>query len=293
MKKKKIFFVNGYLGAGKTSVINQLLLSGKLSKVFIIENEMASYNVDGQCLHLDPKQVKVLSGECICCGSPEELVKILKKIHAEYDNVIIESSGVTSMKNLLVKILEHKELEDMFQIQACVLVVDALGLERTNILDLEVSDFVLVTKKDALQTERQHKKLETFTGKTFQHVDFKIKEGIEDSSWIEKLLKNTPRSFRDWALTVHDSKHHGENFVQIVGSGNLKKFDTRNIFTNMHLYQIVRLKGFYKLNGKIIHVEMTPEQVREEEGKEMERFGIVVIGQNKLLLEEFIRDVIE
>ena len=53
--------------------------------------------------------------------------------------------------------------------------------------------------------------------------------------------------------------------------------------------QIVRVKGFYFKNDIIMHVEMTPEQMKEnvEVGK-IANLGVVVIGRNKLLLEEFV-----
>ena len=57
----------------------------------------------------------------------------------------------------------------------------------------------------------------------------------------------------------------------------------------MFLYQVVRIKGFCKIDGEIIHIEMTPEQMKEEE-KFSDKLGVVVIGENKLLLDEFIAE---
>jgi G3E family GTPase len=292
-KKKKIYFFNGALGSGKTTLINQLIDSKKLGNFFIIENEIASLGIDNQCLHLDPKQIKILAGECICCRDPQELSKILKNICTEesgkYENVVIESSGVTSMNQLLENILKDQELAELYEIGACVFVVDALGINRTNVFDLETSDFVVVSKIDALQTDKQKNNLNIFINQEYKDLVFYQKQNEEDVEWVEDLLKNKSKSFREWNLLVNDSKHHGTNFVKILGQKELANFGPQNLYKNMYLYQIVRIKGFYSKEGKIVHVEMTPEQFKEnftENGDE--KVGVVVIGQNKLLLEEFV-----
>jgi G3E family GTPase len=121
--KKKIYFFNGALGSGKTTLINQLILSGILGKFFIIENEISNFSVDNLCLHVDPKQVKVLAGECVCCSDSTELVKILEKVSFEnYENVVIESSGVASLNSLLAQLINEKGLEEKYEIGGCVFV---------------------------------------------------------------------------------------------------------------------------------------------------------------------------
>jgi G3E family GTPase len=164
--KKKIYFFNGELGSGKTTLINQLIKANVLGKFFIVENEIASLGIDDQCLHLDPRQIKVLAGECICCSDPKELVNLLKNIYKNplenYENVVIESSGATSLNQLLSNVLTDVELSEMYEIAGCVFLVDALGIERTSIFDLEVSDFVIVTKFDALKNMNQFERLDKF-----------------------------------------------------------------------------------------------------------------------------------
>ena len=163
MQKKKIYFFNGELGSGKTTLINQLIQANVLGKFFIIENEIASLGVDNQCMHLDPKQIKVMAGECICCSDPRELANVLKEVAKDgYENVLIESSGATSLNQLLVNILVDESLSDLYEIGGCVFLVDALGIERTSFFDLEVSDFVIVTKFDALKNMKQFERLDKF-----------------------------------------------------------------------------------------------------------------------------------
>ena len=301
MQKKKIYFFNGELGSGKTTLINQLIQANVLGKFFIIENEIASLGVDNQCMHLDPKQIKVMAGECICCSDPRELANVLKQVattpnpslaggeEAPYENVLIESSGATSLNQLLVNILVDESLSELYEIGGCVFLVDALGIERTSIFDLEVSDFVIVTKFDALKNMKQFERLDKFMKEENKGVKFLVKDFENSVEWIQKLLGNESKSFREWALRINDEKHHGNNFVKILTGDMLKNFNSEKAYEKMLEKQIVRVKGFYFKNDIIMHVEMTPEQMKEnvEVGK-IANLGVVVIGRNKLLLEEFV-----
>jgi G3E family GTPase len=292
--KKKIYFFNGALGSGKTTLINQLILSGKLGKFFIIENEVSSFSVDNMCLHIDPKQMKVFAGECICCSDPKELVKVLEKVSNEdYENVVIESSGVTSLNQLLANILVEEKLEEKFEIGGCVFLVDALGIGRTNVNDLEISDFVVVTKYDELKSTDEHKRLDDFIKTDYSHVNFVVKESLEDVKWIDKLSENVSKSFRDWSLKVNDEKHHGQNFVRVLLPFQLVNFNPEKSFLKMKEKKILRLKGFYQSNGLTYHIEATPELNNTEVSVEKkEQLGVVVIGTNQVLLDEFIKEVI-
>lgn len=292
--KKKIYFVNGALGSGKTTLINQLILSGKLGKFFIVENEVSSFSVDNMCLHVDPKQMKVFAGECICCSDPKELVKILEKVAEEdYDNVVIESSGVTSLNQLLAKLLTEDKLQSQYEIGGCVFLVDALGITRTNTNDLELADFVIVTKYDQLKNFAQHEGLDKFIKEEYSDVAFQIKENLDDARWIDKLLKLDIKSFRDWSLKVNDKKHHGQNFVQVIFGDRLLSFNPDRAYSLMKEKEIYRVKGFWQKNGLVYHIEATPELLDVKVSVEpVAKLGVVVIGGNKLLQDEFIRQVI-
>lgn len=294
MMKKKIYFVNGALGSGKTTLINQLILSKKLGKFFIIENEVSNFSVDNMCLHIDPKQMKVFAGECICCSDPKELVKVLGKVAEEdYENIVIESSGVTSLNQLLTNILQEEHLADRYEIGGCVFLVDALGLRRTNVNDLEISDFVIVTKYDELQSMKDFEKLDDFIKKDFSHVDFQIKETLSDERWINKLLENKSKTFREWALKVNDEKHHGQNFVRVLTGDILNKFDVEKVFKKLQEKNIYRVKGFFQRNGLLYHVEMTPELKKLDVAvdSDKKKLGVVIIGGNKFLLDELVAEI--
>lgn len=291
--KKKIYFFNGALGSGKTTLINQLILSRKLGNFFIIENEISSFSIDNMCLHIDPKQMKVFAGECICCSDPKELVNVLNRVSNEnIDNVVIESSGVTSLNQLLTNILVEESLQDKYEIGGCVFLVDALGIKRTSVNDLEIADFVVVTKYDELKTIQQHQTLDSFFKNEHPDINFQLKQGLEDVIWIDKLLELEVKSFRQWALKINNEKHHGQNFVQVLLPENLKMFDPEKAHRLMKDKEINRLKGFYRKNGLVYHIEATPELLDLKVTVDpVAKLGVVVIGGNKFLQDEFLKEI--
>lgn len=265
-----------------------------MGKFFIIENEVSSFSVDNMCLHIDPKQMKVFAGECICCSDPKELVKVLERVADEdYENVVIESSGVTSLNQLLTNILVEEKLNEKYGIGGCVFLVDALGIVRTEVNDLEISDFVIVTKYDELKSIEEFRKLDDFIKKDFAHVNFLVKQSLEDVNWIKKLSENTAKSFRDWSLKVNDEKHHGQNFVRVILPFQLANFNPEKAFIKMKEKNILRMKGFYQSAGLTYHIEATPELNKTEVSVEKkEQLGVVVIGSNQVLLDEFIKEIL-
>jgi len=97
----RIHIVSGFLGAGKTTLINKWLpfIEGK---VCLIENEFGDISVDGR-LFPNHLQVKEIYAGCICCnlvGSFREGIKEIYEIHKP-DHLIIEPSGVGALSEVL------------------------------------------------------------------------------------------------------------------------------------------------------------------------------------------------
>jgi len=86
MNKISVSVITGFLGAGKTSLINKILRQNKKAKFAIIENEIGKENIDSQIIAQDNKEdIFELSDGCICCSLNDELLSVLDKlIKSEY-----------------------------------------------------------------------------------------------------------------------------------------------------------------------------------------------------------------
>ena len=96
----KIDIISGFLGAGKTTLINRLIREAyKGEKVVLIENEFGEVSVDSEFLSDSKIDIKELSQGCICCSLQGDFTKSLKEV-LDNNNYITESDIFATCKNM-------------------------------------------------------------------------------------------------------------------------------------------------------------------------------------------------
>ena len=97
-----ITLLTGYLGAGKTTVLNHVLSNQQGYKVAVIVNDIGEVNIDASLIQKggvvsgkDDSLVPLQNG-CICCTLKEDLMKQIAEIAASnrFDYILIEASGI-------------------------------------------------------------------------------------------------------------------------------------------------------------------------------------------------------
>ena len=100
----KVDIVSGFLGAGKTTLINKLLdeLAGE-ERVAVIENEVGEIGIDGQILERNGIQVREVTNGCICCTLFGDFVTSLRDLLDQYelDRIIVEPTGVGRLSDVI------------------------------------------------------------------------------------------------------------------------------------------------------------------------------------------------
>lgn len=89
--------VGGYLGSGKTTVINRLLNSASGLRIAVVVNDFGSIPIDSTLMSTRSAAVLELSNGCVCCDLSEGMSAVLDQIRAlpeRPDHVIVEVSGV-------------------------------------------------------------------------------------------------------------------------------------------------------------------------------------------------------
>jgi G3E family GTPase len=101
--KVPVTVLSGYLGSGKTTVLNHVLNNRKGMKVAVIVNDMSELNIDARLVNgetnLSRTEEKLveLSNGCICCTLREDLLLEVNKLVQEgkFDYILIESTGIS------------------------------------------------------------------------------------------------------------------------------------------------------------------------------------------------------
>jgi len=126
-----VIVVTGFLGSGKTTLVNRLLRDRPRSAVVI--NEFGAVPVDQKLLAHHGAPLAVLSGGCLCCQVRASMAPLLKNLwmawreqsDRPFDQVLIETSGVASPGPVLDTLLRDRWLTQRYRLQAVVTTVSA------------------------------------------------------------------------------------------------------------------------------------------------------------------------
>ena len=120
----KIDIISGFLGAGKTTLINRLIKEAyKGEKVVLIENEFGEIGIDGGFLKDAGIEISEMNSGCICCSLVGDFSEALRKVKSDFspDRILIEPSGVGKLSDI-EKAVSAANLEDSLLNSATVVV---------------------------------------------------------------------------------------------------------------------------------------------------------------------------
>ncbi len=120
----KIDIISGFLGAGKTTLIQKLLKEALTdSKVVLIENEFGEIGIDGGFLQESGVEIREMNSGCICCSLVGDFKTSLQEVLQTYapERIIIEPSGVGKLSEVVQAV---ESANDQIAIAGKVAVVD-------------------------------------------------------------------------------------------------------------------------------------------------------------------------
>lgn len=164
MKKPRmmnVLLVSGFLGAGKTTLINHLLSSrtGKIGKVAVIVNEVGELGIDGELLSGQNVDMIELAGGCICCtirtGFFNAVQEIYERVRPNF--LVVEATGVAQPGEILDILFELPQSE-FIRLGGLITVVDAGFFEARKVLasfydnQIRFADILILNKADQVET---------------------------------------------------------------------------------------------------------------------------------------------
>jgi G3E family GTPase len=157
-----VTLIGGYLGAGKTTLVNSLLRHAAGRRLAVLVNEFGALPIDGDLIVARDENLISISGGCICCSFGSDLVGALMELKGRGDSIdhlLIETSGV-ALPRLIVQSIE---LLPGLALDGVIVVADAETIEArasdrymsdTVLGQLAHADIILLNKIDLVSRER-------------------------------------------------------------------------------------------------------------------------------------------
>ncbi|MEC8039613.1 MAG: cobalamin biosynthesis protein CobW [Pseudomonadota bacterium] len=129
--------VTGFLGAGKTTLIRNMLANANGKRIALIINEFGDLGVDGDILKgcgdetCTEDDIMELSNGCICCTVAEDFIPTLEKLldrDQKPDHIVIETSGL-ALPQPLVRAFNWPEISTRVTVDGVVTVVDGRAVQ--------------------------------------------------------------------------------------------------------------------------------------------------------------------
>lgn len=154
--------VTGFLGSGKTTLINHILSGQHGRKVAVIVNEFGEIGIDGQLMVSEgEEQLVEFNNGCLCCTVRGDLVQTLAGLieRSALDAVLIETTGLADPAPVASTFIVADEIRTKFNLDAFVTVVDARNLQQ-NLADsheaqeqVAFADIILINKTDLVSAD--------------------------------------------------------------------------------------------------------------------------------------------
>ncbi|MEN8193966.1 MAG: GTP-binding protein [Bacteroidota bacterium] len=291
--KPKIILVTGFLGSGKTTLINRLIEYYRDKKIGLIINDFGQISVDGMLveniIHNAGKEestniFEITNGSIFCSCLSAELVTALKEfVNINPEVLIIETSGLSD-PSTFNKILEENKLNEYYEVISSICIVDPTKTPKlaTKILAIERQikscNIIIVNKIDICEEHEyrsSYQLIEAINTKV-KIIDTKYAEF--DISKIEEKFEYEINPVTETCNTV--SSRPGSI---VLNPQNATKEFLFNLYNEINS-EIFRIKGFLKIDGQNYYIydnNDTLHIVIFE--KEIEQYGLsVLLPVNKI-----------
>ncbi len=156
--------VTGFLGSGKTTLINRILNEQHGKKLAVIVNEFGEISIDGQLVvHDDQAELVEFNNGCLCCTVRGDLIETLGRLQeraGKLDGILIETTGLADPAPVASTFFVADDVKAGIRLDAFVTVVDAVNLEanlaQSNeaVEQVAFSDVILINKIDLVSPEQ-------------------------------------------------------------------------------------------------------------------------------------------
>ena len=279
--------ISGYLGTGKTTLINNLLRTTK-KRIALLVNDFGDINIDESLIEARTESVMSIAGGCVCCSYGNELIETLESMSSSDflpDHIVLEASGIA----LPSKIIQTISLMNFLSFHGTVLLTDASRLQAqlndvyisdTISLQIEQHDLLVLNKTDLLEQDELSNCIDTLSKR------FEIRKFLKTvNAYIEE--KDMLLDFRPSAKIKLEKKQEHRFISSTIKPTGTINVDALRILLQNPVYNIERAKGFFKnKKGEVCTIQYDGLTLKIEKTESENETVFVVIGKKNFYNEK-------
>ncbi|MEI2417311.1 GTP-binding protein [Orrella sp. JC864] len=161
-RRLPVVVVAGFLGSGKTTLVNRLLAEGGLRDTAVLVNEVGSIAIDHHLLRVVDERISLLEGGCLCCSLRGGFSQALRELFMQalqrriprFARVLVETTGLADPAPILFTLRHDEFLAARYRYGGALVTVDAQHAGRSQALrpewrrQLALADRIVLTKAD-------------------------------------------------------------------------------------------------------------------------------------------------
>mmetsp|Transcript_20366 Transcript_20366/g.24450 ORF Transcript_20366/g.24450 Transcript_20366/m.24450 type:complete len:330 (-) Transcript_20366:310-1299(-) len=174
-----VTIITGFLGAGKTTLVNRILTQEHGKKIAVIINEFGEVGIDDGIVVETKEEIFEMNNGCICCTVRGDLIRILGKLLKRKDNfdaVLIETTGLADPAPVAQTFFVDDDIKEQMSLDAIVTVVDTKhigahldevkpdGVENESVEQVAFADKILLNKMDLVNEAEKNATIEKIKG---------------------------------------------------------------------------------------------------------------------------------
>jgi G3E family GTPase len=273
-----VSIVTGFLGSGKSTLINRLLKRPDMNKVAVIVNELGEQSIDHDLIEVSSEQMMLLNNGCLCCVLRGDLQQTLRDMFVkrrigeiiDFDRVVVETTGLADPAPVMQTLMTDTMLQAQYRLDCVVTLVDAvngvgqLDTMQEAVKQAALADRIVITKSD-LAAEDAVTTVKRRLRELNPQAPMKpaVNGEIDLAFLIDVGLKNAKSRLEDverWmGGEVHDENGHVHRHDSAVQSFSLrydKPFtwatfsQCLEVLTALRGPDLLRVKGLVNVEGR-------------------------------------------
>lgn len=154
--------LTGFLGSGKTTLINALLKHPDMSETAVLVNEFGEIGLDHHLIERIDEDTVLLNAGCLCCTVRDDLARALRELFIKrlkgevptFSRVVIETTGLADPAPVIHTLMTDRVIASRFALDGVLTTVDGVNAERQlerhreSVKQAAVADRIVITKCD-------------------------------------------------------------------------------------------------------------------------------------------------